>query len=276
MTSIIVPAHNEEKLIGKCLAPFVNVVADPDFEVIVVCNGCTDQTAQKVSELSKDFICIETETASKTNALNIGDQIASSFPRFYVDSDVRLSLEAISAVSNVLNSGYLAAAPQVEMDFDGSSWFVKAFYDVLLSLPYTKAGMIGAGVYALSREGRGRFMQFPAIIADDGYVRCLFSESERGLAKGYYSVVHAPRNLAALIKIKTRSRLGRYELKQKYPEILKNEDKDYVGAVKELVLDVKSWPKIFVYLFVNIVARVRAGSQFAKGISTWERDDSRR
>ena len=39
--------------------------------------------------------------------------------------------------------------------------------------------MIGVGVYALSEEGRRRFDEFPEVIADDGYVRMLFSGTER-------------------------------------------------------------------------------------------------
>lgn len=37
--SVIIPAHNEEKYIGKTLAKMPS-----EAEVIVVCNGCTDRT----------------------------------------------------------------------------------------------------------------------------------------------------------------------------------------------------------------------------------------
>lgn len=276
MTSIIIPAHNEENVIEACLRPLVDMAKHQEYEVIVVCNGCTDNTAHRVRELSKDIICIETAKASKTNALNVGDEIARSFPRFYLDADVVLPGETVSAVIRVLDCGYLAAAPEVKMNLDGSTVFVKAFYDVLLSLTYVRAGMIGAGVYALSRHGRDRFTYFPEIIADDGFVRCLFTESERGLARGYYSIVNAPKNLFALIKIKTRSRLGRYELKKKFPQIINNEEKNYNGAIKGIILDVKLWPKMIVYLFVNIITRIRAANQMKNGMAHWERDESSR
>lgn len=276
MTSIIIPAHNEEKVIERCLRPFVDIAAHKEFEVIVVCNGCTDRTAHKVYKLSENFICVETDKPSKTNALNIGDEIAKSFPRFYLDADVVLPKETVYAISRVLESGYLAAAPEVKMDLDGSSALVKAFYDVSFSLPYVQAGMIGAGVYALSKKGRERFSIFPEIIADDGFIRCLFKESERGLARGYYSIVRAPKNLAALIRIKTRSRLGRYELKEKYQELLENEQKDYRHAIQNIVLDVKSWPKVSIYLLVNVITRIRAAKQRKNDQSIWERDDSSR
>lgn len=162
------------------------------------------------------------------------------------------------------------------MDLSDSTWPVKAYYDVWLSLPYCKAGMVGTGVYALSEQGRNRFDQFPDLIADDGYVRCLYNEAERGVTHGHYSVVTAPRNITGLLKIKTRSRLGRYQLKEKYPENMKNEEKDYRGAMKPLILDIRSWPKIFLYLIINIVTRLRASWQMKNNMSTWERDESSR
>ena len=276
MTSIIIPAHNEESVIERCLSQFVSAVQHEELEVIVVCNGCTDQTARVVTGLSDKFICIEADKASKTHALNIGDQAAYSFPRIYLDADVSLSTNAVSALCDVLDRGYLAVSTEVKMDLSNSTWPVKAYYDVWLSLPYCKVGMVGAGLYALSEQGRKRFGRFPDLIADDGYVRCLFTESERGLTRGHYSVVTAPVNISGLIKIKTRSRLGRYQLKEIFPEIMKNEVKDYKHAAQELLLDIRSWPKIFVYLAINIIARVRASLQIKNNMLTWERDDSSR
>ncbi len=79
--------------------------------------------------------------------------------------------------------------------------------------------MIGVGIYALSEEGRRRFDKFPSIIADDGYVRRLFKPHERICVEECRSIVTAPSSLWGLIKIKTRSRLGRYELSEKFPEL---------------------------------------------------------
>ncbi len=276
MTSIIIPAHNEENVIERCLRPFVDVVRSNEFEVIVVCNGCTDRTAHKVSELSENFVCIETNTASKTNALNIGDKIAGSYPRIYLDADILLPIKTVSALSEAIVSGCLAVSPEAKMDLSGSTWLVKAYYEVWLSLPYCRAGMMGAGVYALSEGGRRRFTVFPEVIADDGYVRCLFKESERGITHGHYSVVNAPKNIVSLIKIKTRSRLGRYQLKGKYPDIINNEEKDYGGALKGFIFNIRRWPKIFVYLVINIYTRFRAAKQLKDNMSVWERDESSR
>ena len=276
MTSIIIPAHNEENVIERCLRPFKRSIDNKEVEVIVVCNGCTDQTANRVSVISDRIKCIETDTASKANALNIGDSAANFFPRFYIDADISISMEAISAISKALECEYLAASPEVQMDLSASSWPVKAYYDVWFSLPYCKTGMVGAGVYALSCDGRGRFNKFPEIISDDGFVRCLFKEYERGFIHGYYSIVKAPSNLSDLIKIKTRSRLGRYELKDKFTENISNEEKHYISSFLELMLDIKMWPKIFLYLAINLYTMVSARWQIMNNMLIWERDISSR
>lgn len=276
MPTIIIPAYNEEKRIIKCLNPFIDHVGVDDLEVIVVCNGCKDSTADVVKKLSNKFVCLETDFSSKTNALNIGDEYASSYPRIYLDADIVVSFEAIMALKATLSTYNQATSIEPKMDVSNSSWLVKAFYDVWLTLPYCKLGMIGSGNYALSEQGRSRFGKFPDIIADDGYVRCLFTDKERAITKGHFAIVTAPQNILGLVKIKTRSRLGRYQLKDKFPELLQNESKDFQGAFKELLFDFKLWSKLFVYISVNIISRVRARYQYLTKQALWERDDSSR
>ena len=115
MTSIIIPAHNEEKVIERCLLPISPYIERDGIQVIVVCNGCTDKTANLVSRTSDRIICIETDTTSKANALNLGDEAAQSFPRFYIDADISISMEAIQATANSLEEGYLAALRDVQV-----------------------------------------------------------------------------------------------------------------------------------------------------------------
>lgn len=276
MVTIIIPAHNESYGIAGCLEPFIDLINQNYLNVIVVCNGCSDNTASVVRSLCSDVICIETDVPSKTNALNLGDNVAKYYPRIYLDADVRLSVDAVLAMRSTLEVGGLATSVEPKMDLSKSSWFVRAFYDIWLSLPYCKAGMIGSGVYALSEEGRSRFDQFPDLIADDGYIRCLFNESERTVTKDHYAIVTAPKDLISLIKIKTRSRLGRYQLKDKFPELVANEAKDYSGALKELFFEFKLWPKLMIYFGVNIISRIRANYQYLTKQTKWERDDSSR
>jgi len=55
-------------------------------------------------------------TASESNALNLGDEGAVGFPRFYMDADIKLTPGAIDTVSSrMAKVGAVAAAPAMEM-----------------------------------------------------------------------------------------------------------------------------------------------------------------
>lgn len=94
---------------------------------------------------------------------------------------------------------------------------------------------------------------------------------------GARSTVRAPASLAWLVKIKTRSRLGGMELAVKSPGLLSNEVKDYSGALRGVIANPLKWPKVLVYLYVNLVSRFLARRRF-KDLSgyRWEKDLSSR
>jgi glycosyltransferase involved in cell wall biosynthesis len=278
MISIIIPAHNEESVISRAISELLKGAQKGILEVIVVCNGCSDNTAGVVASFGPAIRCIETAIPSKSNALNIGDAAARGFPRIYQDADVVLSMEAVQRIAYLLQSDqFLAAAPKMQMAFGGASWPVRAYYAIWEQLPYVREGMIGVGVYALSRNGRKRFDSFPDIIADDGYIRALFKSHERKTLNTCSSLVHAPSDLQGLIKIKTRSRLGEYELREKFPELLQNVEKYYGNAMLYFLGKISLWPMTSVYLIVNILARIRAKRYTLKyGYTGWERDNSSR
>lgn len=278
MISIIIPAHNEEKVIAATLKELMAGVSSEEAEIIVVCNGCTDNTAGIVASFGGAIQCIETEVASKTHALNLGDAAAGGFPRIYQDADVVLSFDAVRRIAGVLLSGrFLAASPQMQMDLKTASWLVRSYYEVWQQLPYVREGMIGTGVFALSEEGRKRFERFPEVIADDGYIRALFKAHERISVHSCHSLVRAPTDLSGLLKIKTRSRLGGFELKRKYPELLRNEEKQYGYAVFGLLSQFHLWLKIPVYVYINLRCRSLANKYAEQhGFTGWQRDDSSR
>lgn len=60
MISIIVPAHNEENVISATLDVLVPGVDIGALEIIVVCNGCTDETVTIVKAYGDRVCCIET------------------------------------------------------------------------------------------------------------------------------------------------------------------------------------------------------------------------
>ncbi len=278
MISVVIPAHNEANVIGRCLRSMLDGSRDGELEIVVACNGCTDETAGIARGFGGSVRVVETPVASKVAALNAGDEAARSFPRFYVDADVTLPLHAIRAVAEVLNGGgCLAAAPRMEVDLRGRKWLVRAFYRVWLCLPYHRSGMIGSGVYALSEAGRRRFDRFPDMLADDGYVRSLFTDGERVTVGSVSFTITPPATFWGLVKIKTRARLGFYEWKARYPELAARERRGGASPIREILRRPSLWLSVPVYASVNLIARARARRQFALGcLNYWERDDSSR
>jgi glycosyltransferase involved in cell wall biosynthesis len=278
MISIIIPAHNEASVIARCISAMLDDAVPDEFEVVVACNGCTDQTAQIARGFGSSVVVIETPVASKTHALNLADQVAHGFPRFYVDADVVFSRDAILKIAEVLREGgVLAAAPAVKFDVAGRPWTVRAFYSVWSRLPYLRSGMGGSGVFALSEAGRRRFESFPRLTADDTFTRLQFNRHERRMVDSCCSVVSTPRDLASVIAIKTRSHFGNHELRHRYPELQKHEEVSHVGALARLALDPRLWPALAVYMYVKVSARAWTWWKYAFGNhQTWERDESSR
>ena len=113
--SIIIPAHNEVKVISATINELLPGIVDNSIELIVVCNGCTDDTERVVRGINPAITCLVTPEPSKAKALNIGDKHASYFPRIYQDADVIISMDAVRKLASTLRCGILfAASPKNE------------------------------------------------------------------------------------------------------------------------------------------------------------------
>jgi glycosyltransferase involved in cell wall biosynthesis len=281
MTSIVIPAHNEAQVIRRTLEAFVPQAEDGEFDVVVVCNGCADHTADIAREFAPRVRVIETDLPSKTNALNLGDQAAVGFPRVYLDADVTMSLNSLRRLAAALStSKILAAAPAVDTIFKPESdWSVRAYYRFWMSLPFVKEGMMAAGVYAVSEEGRKRFGRFPDVIADDGYVRLAFEPAERIEVADAISRVVAPARFMDLVRIKTRSRLGVHQLRARFPGLFRREQrsKRYGQALASVLRRPDLYLCAIPFLAVSVISRYRANRQKASMSDyRWEVDASSR
>src|SRR6185312_13289195 len=223
MISIVIPACNENSVIARTLKALTMGASPGELDVVVVCNGCTDDTAAIARGFGAPTRVIETALGNKTHALNLGDQAAHGFPRIYVDADVVITLATVRALAERLErAGVIAVAPRADFDLTGCSWLVRAFYDIRRRLPSFGEGIGGSGVYALSEAGRSRFGAFPKLIADYTYVRIQFKPEERETLNSVRSTVFAPRTISNLISIETRADFGSFELARLYPELWKN------------------------------------------------------
>lgn len=276
MISIIVPAHNEGAVIARTLGSVIEGADQDELDIVVVCNGCRDDTASVAGKFAPTVRVLETSTASKIAALNLGDQAARSFPRIYLDADVTLTIDTIRAIAKRLRDGVLLAAPTPAFELNGCSWPVRAYYALRAQLPSARQGIGGSGVYAVSEQGRARFEAFPDVVADDTYVRLQFTPSERETIRSETSTVYAPRTIKHLIQVRTRTYYGTKELQRRFPDLFGNSDSANHQTLLTLAARPQHWLGLSIYIWVNAVARFRAHAAFRRKAFQWHHDQSSR
>lgn len=270
--SVVVPAWNEAAVIERCLRRLLCAARPGELEVVVVCNGCTDDTADRARGLGPPVQVLETAVGSKPWALNLGDAAASVFPRVYVDADVELDAEALRALAAPLRDGIVpASAPRVTVDSTKANLLVRAYYRVWSALPQIQDGLAGRGVYALSGAGHARLGRFPDVVADDLFIDRLFPASERFIAKSVAVRIHPAPTIRELVRRKTRVFAGNRQLGRP-------PSGPAGGGWRALKVAVRGDPTIVpflpLYLLVNALAKLRARSASASG--RWLREDGSR
>lgn len=277
VASIVVPAHNEEAVIGRLLGALPNRVLGRKLQVVVSCNGCTDSTAEVAR--SHRVTVVEVETASKVAALNAGDVYATAFPRLYIDADIEMTARTIEDLVVALSEpGILCAAPPSRTEIAGRPLLVRMYFRFWKYLMLEREGYVGAGVYAMSREGRARFGEFPDLIADDTFVRNLFSRAERKTLDTDPTVVQAPRTIGALFHRRVRVCIGNLELASRATGSPNAPAKEPRIAWWRIALGRPTLlPHSIVYVAFNGLARIQASRLLrSKRPIGWGRDNTTR
>ncbi|HEY9293783.1 MAG TPA: glycosyltransferase [Microlunatus sp.] len=270
--AVIIPAHNEEAVIGRTLAGLASLGRSAAVDVLVVCNGCTDATAD-IARGYSGVTVIEAEAASKPAALNAGDRATPLWPRLYLDADIGIVPAAVEAVFRALSgpNAPLAARPESMVDTAGSSFPVRAYYRARARIPESGVRLWGAGGYAVSRAGHERFAAFPEITADDSYFDGLFIDDEKTIVATVPMRVHAPRTTSTLLRILARHRRGQLEL-----QLPAEESRRRVRALVKGVRGPRSAVDAFCYAALTALARMRTRGTVGLGTTTWETDASTR
>ena len=105
--TLIVPAHDEAGHIVPCLdAVLASDLRDVALRIVVVANGCTDDTASRARRFAPraaqagcDLRVIATPQGGKLRALQLGDAAAGPGPRLYLDADVIVGRDLIRALA---------------------------------------------------------------------------------------------------------------------------------------------------------------------------------
>jgi glycosyltransferase involved in cell wall biosynthesis len=273
--SVVIPAYNEAEVIGRGLNRLFDSLG-AGVDVVVVCNGCTDGTAEVVRAAGHRLTVIELDVASKVEALRAADEFVTALPRVYLDADVLVSGSAIRAVLEHLSRpGAVAARPPIVYDTSSSSWVVRRFYRARAQIPAVMGSLWGAGMYALSAEGRGRFDQFPLLVADDLFVDRLFRADEIDLVDTTPVVVVASATASGLLATFQRTFRGNRVI----GEVAATERPGTRATVRDLLRLARRGPAEFVdaavYAAVVIWARGLAW-RHPRASRVWERDDTSR
>ncbi|WP_405727109.1 glycosyltransferase [Streptomyces sp. NBC_00028] len=280
MTSIVIPAHNEERVIGRLLDSLLEDPGDDRTDIVVVCNGCTDDTARIAAERGPRVRVVEIPVPSKHAALRAGDDHALGFPRIYVDADVVLSAADARTLAEPLAddaSGILATAPERHLPLTGCAWRVRAYYRVWQRLPAVREGLFGRGVIAVSEKGHARIAALPPLMADDLAASLAFTTEERRVVDAARVVVHPPRTWRDLIKRRIRAMVSTAQVEQ-HRDPAEASARTSVADLKGLLRrEPRLLAAVVVFVGAAVVSRRRAQKAIRdRDFDTWLRDDSSR
>ena len=93
--SIVVPCYNKFKFTKTCLESVIEVSKDYDYEIVVVANGCTDETEQYVLQLQKNLetrivLCSYRRPIGGGEAINVGFKLARGEYLVTINNDCKI------------------------------------------------------------------------------------------------------------------------------------------------------------------------------------------
>jgi glycosyltransferase involved in cell wall biosynthesis len=275
--SVIVPAHNEEASIGRCLSALLADARPGEFEVIVVCNGCTDGTANAARAFGSMVRVIEIEVGSKIIAVNLGNKAARHFPRLYLDADLELSAKAARALlAAAADPSCFAAIGRMETDMTDVPWILRQYYAVWKRQAYLTNGKFG-GAFALSQTGCRKVGVLPPVINDDEYVRRRIPVDKVRVVEGCSFRAQMPRTLRDLVAVRTRVHRGNGQLRRLarasgLPLPAQARSQSFPGLAATALRRPDLWTGLLAYAAVNVIAKLRARRE----PTGWGRDESTR
>jgi len=148
--SVVIPAHNEQDYILKCIQS-VNAASEKfsgEVEVVVCINRCTDTTQQIAQE--QGAIVVEEEEANVAKVRNTGMAAATGDVIVTLDADSTISSNFLCAVENKMKcSKYAGGAALLIVDeFNMASIIL----GVVLVFPALMLMRFSAGTFWISRK----------------------------------------------------------------------------------------------------------------------------
>ncbi len=272
--SVVIPAHNEQAVIGRTLATLTDGLDLGAVRVVVVANGCADRTAG-IARAVPGVEVIEIPASGKTGALNAGEAVLSeAMPRLYLDADIELTGRAATAVLDALRAGAIAARPPITFHTAQSAWPVRRYFAANARIPSVMAELCGGGAYGLSTTARARFAEYPDVVADDLFISRIVAPEEVTVVDTDPLVVRVPRTTRALLAILRRSVRGNREFAAAMPDLARDTTGSTTAGLRAQLRSWRTAPDALVYACFAVAARLLV--RFGKQPVTWERDDTSR
>ena len=147
--SVIIPAHNEEKYITRCLDSinYAGSNIDVPVEVIVVLNRCTDETEQ----IAKHYKAITVKEDEKNIAKirNTGVKASTGEVLVTIDADSRMTPNMLREVILKLHSKkYIGGGVRVKLE----RLSIGIFFSALMVIPYLLKARISGGMFWLYKQ----------------------------------------------------------------------------------------------------------------------------
>lgn len=268
--SVILPASNEAAYIGDCLQALL--ASDPvsgGAEVIVVANGCRDNTAEVARSFAPAAAAagwglqvIERAEGGKPAALTQGDHAAQGDIRAYLDADVCVSPALMAALTAALSARAAPAWGSGRAVLPRArSALSRAYGRFWQRLPFNQASTApGYGLFAVNAPGRARWGEFPQIISDDTFVRLSFAPDERLSVPHSYSWPLAE-GFSRLVRVRRRQNQGVAELAQLYPQLMSNNDHRPPGRAEIAGLALRDPAGFAAYALVALAVRLGRAEQ---------------
>ncbi len=282
--TLIIPAHNEETVIARCLGTALKDAPNPDsMQIIVAANGCSDGTVETARSAAPDALILDLAEGSKTAAINAANAKAAHPVRIYLDADIECEFHSLAAIAAALNEpSVMTAAPSIHLDTSRCNMIMKAYYRAWSRQPYAKAGKGGAGCYGLTAEALKTVGEFPPIIGDDIWIHTRFPDEQKRYIthdhKGdaVISTVYPPRTATEQVKVEARRQFGNAEVRELYPSPYFAGARNG-GGLKAALKSGTAPFDLIVFFGVKFLSRAlsRWNRSHSKG-TTWTRDMSTR
>ena len=126
--SLIMPAYNEEKTIGKLLSHLEKFGDDRLLEIIVMDGGSNDRTVEIVQE--NNARCLVSEQKGRAAQMNMGVQHSSGDLLYFVHADSFPPTTYLNDLSVAFKNGFSAGCYRFRFDSDRfllkvNSWFTR-------------------------------------------------------------------------------------------------------------------------------------------------------